>query len=112
MKLLVLIASAMIGMLADAPPCAAYTLNPISRVFAPTGSESTQFFEVANPGGQRVALTVSFLVLERDIDYVETNREADDEFLVYPSQMIVPAGGKQVIRVTWLGTANPTQELA
>ena len=55
---------------------------------------------------------MSFSSLERDIDYVETNHDADDEFMVYPSQMIVPAGGKQTIRVTWLGTVKPSQELA
>jgi fimbrial chaperone protein len=111
MKRLILIAAAMTGAL-GAAPCAAYTLKPISRVFAPSGSEATQFFEVANPGRERVALTVSFATLERDVDYVETNHDADDEFLVYPPQMIIAPGGKQTIRVTWLGAPTPAQELA
>ena len=41
---------------------------------------------------------------------VETNRDADEEFLAYPAQVIVPANGKQTIRVTWLGAAKLTRE--
>ena len=111
MKPLIL-AVAAVTVAIGATPCAAYTLDPISRVFTPSGSESTQFFEIGNPGTERVALVVSFATLERDLDYVETNHDADDEFLVYPTQMIVAAGGKQTVRVTWLGTPRPAQELA
>jgi fimbrial chaperone protein len=111
MKSLILIVAVVTGAL-GAAPCAAYSLDPISRVFAPSGSQSTQFFEVTNRGHERVALVISLATLERDLDYVETNHDADDEFLVYPAQVIVPAGGKQTIRVTWLGTPKPPHELA
>src|SRR4051794_37884973 len=73
----------------------AYELKPISRVFASSGSNATQSFEVVNDTKERIALTVSFQTLARDEAYVETNRDADDDFLAYPSQMIVSPGGKQ-----------------
>lgn len=90
---------------------AAYKFEPISRVFAPTGSNATQSFEIINSGADRIALTVSMLTLERDEAYVETNRDADDEFLVYPAQIVLSPGKRQTVRVTWLGDAKPTREL-
>jgi fimbrial chaperone protein len=92
-------------------PGHAYELRPISRVFASSGSNATQSFEVVNDTKERIALTVGFQTLERDEAYVESNRDADDDFLAYPSQMIVSPGGKQTVRVTWLGNPTPRQEL-
>lgn len=89
----------------------AYKLEPISRVFAPTGSNATQSFEIINDGAERIALTVSILTLERDETYAEHNRDAEDEFLVYPPQIVLSPGKRQTLRVTWLGDPRPTREL-
>jgi fimbrial chaperone protein len=89
----------------------AYQLNPISRVFAPSGSKANQSFEITNDSAERVALTVSFATLERDESYAETNRDAGDEFLAYPAQMILQPGRRQTLRVTWLGAPDPAREL-
>ncbi len=90
---------------------AAYTLEPISRVFAPAGSGSTQSFQLTNNSAERVAVTVSFATLDLDVDHKETNRAADDDFLVYPPQILLAPNAKQTIRVTWLGTPTPASEL-
>jgi len=90
---------------------ASYQFQPISQVFAPSGSKATQSFELVNNGTDRVALTVSFATLERDERYVESNRDAEDDFLAYPAQMILEPGVRQTVRVTWLGTPNPAREL-
>jgi fimbrial chaperone protein len=90
----------------------AYQLQPISRVFAPVGSKATQSFEVTNDGAGRIALAVSFATLDRDEAYAETNRDASDEFLAYPAQMILEPGARQTVRVTWLGAPDPARELA
>lgn len=91
---------------------AAYQFEPISRVFAPAGSKATQSFEVVNDGAERIAITVSFATLDRDDAYVESNRDAEDEFLAFPAQVIIPPGGKQTVRVTWLGTTKLAREQA
>jgi fimbrial chaperone protein len=112
MKSTVLLVTAFVVVqLVGEPASAAYQLEPISRVFSPSGSKATQSFEVVNGGTERVALMISFATLERDELYVETNRDAEDEFLAYPAQMIVAPGGRQTVRVTWLGTPNPAREL-
>jgi fimbrial chaperone protein len=95
-----------------AAPAAAYQLQPISRVFAPSGSKSMQTFELVNDGSTRIALSISFQTLVRDDNYRETNRDAEDEFLAYPAQLILAPGARQTVRVTWLGTPNPARELA
>lgn len=110
-SLRVLVVAGLLVQLLGEGSSAAYKLEPISRVFAPTGSNATQSFEIINDGAERIALTVSILTLARDEAYVETNRDAEDDFLVYPAQMVLSPGKRQTLRVTWLGTPTPTREL-
>lgn len=106
-----LLAVGLLVLLVDERASEAYKFEPISRVFAPTGSKATQSFEVINDGPDRIALTVSVLTLARDELYVETNKDAEDDFLVYPAQIVLSPGKRQVVRVTWLGTTAPKREL-
>lgn len=108
---LIIAVAAIAVQLVGEPTSAAYQLEPISRVFAPSGSRATQSFDVVNNGAERIALTVSFATLERDDNYVESNRNAEDEFLAYPSQIILAPGKTQTIRVSWLGAPDPAREL-
>lgn len=109
---LLMIGVAVAVQLAGETDSAAYKLEPISQVFEPTGSKATRSFELVNSGAERVALTISFATLERDGSYVETNRDADDEFLAYPAQLVLAPGARQTVRVTWLGSPQPAHELA
>lgn len=88
----------------------AYRMTPISRVFAPAGSNATQTFELDNNETDRIALTVSVQTLARDELYNETNQDADDEFLIYPPQIILSPGKRQTVRVTWLGDPKLARE--
>lgn len=90
----------------------AFRLEPISRVFDPTGSGATQSFIIHNTSSERIAIEVSISTLQRDDDYRESNRPADDDFLVYPSQVIVAPGARQTVRVKWLGDPAPRAERA
>jgi fimbrial chaperone protein len=111
MKVAFLMVAALFVHLAGERVGDAYNLEPISRVFAPAGSGSTQSFQLTNSGTERVALTVSFTTLELDADHAETNRGADDDFLVYPPQILLAPNSKQTVRVTWLGSPTPASEL-
>jgi fimbrial chaperone protein len=46
------------------------------------------------------------------LDGTEINTDADDQFLIYPPQLVIPPGEQQAVRVTWLGDPKPTKELA
>jgi fimbrial chaperone protein len=112
MKLALIIVAAVFVQLVDAGDADAYKLEPISRVFAPSGSNSSQSFELTNSSSERVAVMISFATLELDADHKESNRPADDDFLVYPAQILLPPNGRQTVRVTWLGSPTPASELA
>lgn len=99
-----------VALLASATSAEAFTLDPISRIFDTSGSKATQTFVITNPSSKPIAVEVSIATLERDLDYRETNRPADDEFLIYPPQIIVKPGARQTVRVQWLGDPDPASE--
>ena len=108
-RLLVLAA---LVLLAWSPAAHAFRFEPISRVFEPSGSRATQSFIIHNTSSERIAVEVSIGTLERNVDYKESSRPADEDFLVYPSQVIVGPGSRQTIRVKWLGDPDPASERA
>lgn len=106
---LVLAALALLSVPASAH---AFSFEPISRVFDPSGSRATQTFVIHNTSPDRIAIEVTVGTLARDLDYVESSRPADAEFLVVPSQVIVGPGKRQTVRVKWLGDPAPRSERA
>ncbi len=93
-------------------PALAFKLDPISRVFEPAGAGATQSYQVINDSAEQIAVELSMVERKISLDGEETTESADDDFLVYPSQMILPPQGVQSVRVTWLGNPNPEKELA
>lgn len=99
-------------LLSSISPTLAFQLLPISRVFEPAGSGATQSYQVVNDGKEPVAVEISLTDRKVDLDGKESNKKADDDFLVYPPQMVIPPGKTQIVRVTWMGNPNPEKELA
>lgn len=93
-------------------PALAFRLEPISRVFEPAGAGATQSYEVINDSAEQIAVEVSMAERKISLEGQETTESADDDFLVYPSQIVLPPQGVQSVRVTWLGNPNPEKELA
>ena len=93
-------------------PVLAFKLEPISRVFEPAGTGATQSYQVINDTSEQIAVEISMAQRKMSLEGKETTEKADDDFLVYPSQIVLPPGGVQSVRVTWLGTPNPAKELA
>ena len=98
--------------LANVSPALAFQLIPMSQVLAPVGNSSTKSYEVANNSDERVAVEVSIVKRHMDIDGQESYEPAEEDFLIYPSQMILEPQSVQTVRVTWLGDPSPSQELA
>lgn len=105
---------ALVAMLAlsDMRAALAFQLSPISQVFEPIGEESTQSYEVINNTDESIAVEVSMVVREMNLHGEESYTPAEDDFLIYPPQMILAPDEVQTVRVTWLGDPEPTQELA
>lgn len=93
-------------------PGNAFKLEPISRTFKPVGSGSTQSYEIFNPSNERVAINISMVHRLVNKAGQESHRPADDDFLVYPPQILLEPNAMQTVRVTWVGESEPTQELA
>ena len=92
-------------------PALAFKLDPISRVFEPAGAGATQSYQVVNDTSEQIAVEISMVERKISLDGEETTQKADDDFLVYPSQMLLSPGAVQSVRVTWLGNPNPEREL-
>ncbi len=99
-------------LLGNIQPSFAFKVMPISRTFTPTGSEATQSYDLVNDKPETEAIEMSVVKREMDLDGNETYIPADDDFLIYPSQIILKAGTTQTVRVTWVGEPDPKQELA
>lgn len=93
-------------------PAMAFQFKPMSQVFAPSGTNATRAYEVVNDKEDRIAVEVTVVERHMTLDGEETYQPAEDDFLIYPSQMILEPGAIQVVRVSWLGDPNPAQELA
>jgi len=93
-------------------PASAFQLRPMSREFTPSGNGSTQSYDIVNDSTEPLAVEMSMFSRQMDVDGVETQTKADDDFLIYPSQIVLKPGETQTVRVTWLGNPQPATELA
>jgi len=93
-------------------PAFAFKLLPISRTFTPTGSGATQSYQIVNDKSERLAVQISMVKRQMDLAGQESYPEADDDFLVYPPQILLEPQQTQTVRVTWLGDPKPAKELA
>lgn len=89
-----------------------FNLEPIQVEFTPSGSLATQSFMFTSTGDKPVAIQLGMVTREISLDGTEINTDADDQFLIYPPQLVIPPGEQQAVRITWLGDPIPTKELA
>lgn len=89
-----------------------FSFTPISRDFAPSGDGATQTFRVDNPGNTTIAVKISMVTRTMNEDGTETNTDASDQFIVFPSRLVVRPGQSQAVRVQWKGPADIKSERA
>jgi fimbrial chaperone protein len=79
---------------------------------APKGEGASQVFRVVNEGEETVAIQLSTWRRSLDRDGVETRADAEEEFSIFPPQIVLGPKETRSVRVQWLGSAVPPQELA
>ena len=88
------------------PMAWAMRVSPMVSELTTSGAGSTARIEVGNVGS--AALPFETLITRLDIDadgnMIET--PADENFLVFPPQGLVPVRGRQVVRLQWVGDTN------
>lgn len=90
----------------------AFQLNPISQEFSPVGKQATKSYRITNPKREPIAIDIAVFKRLLSNSGQETLQPADEDFIVYPPQLIVPPLATQVVRVTWVGETKPDSELS
>jgi fimbrial chaperone protein len=105
-----------IGLSLPSPPStlaqSSFQILPTTAKLAPVGGGSTSAFLIRNTTQELLALEISFLARQIDLDGNESTAPAEDDFLVYPPQILLRPGESQTVRITWVGDPQPSQSLA
>ncbi len=113
MKLKRLAVGLLLGLgISVAPPAFSFQLEPISQTFAPQGSQSTRSYQISNGSDEPIAVEVSVMQREVNADGEETLSPAEENFIVYPTQILMDPLSLQTVRVTWVGDPEPEAELS
>ncbi|RVU84732.1 molecular chaperone [Leucothrix sargassi] len=93
------------------PLASALQMEPLSLVLKPAGAGANQIFSVINESDKPIAVQFNMTTREQTGNE-EVRKPADDQFVIYPPQTIIPAKTAQKVRVQWLGESNLQEEKA
>ena len=87
------------------PWCAfAYTVAPNHLALRPAGAESSGFLQLENKGAKPAAVEITVHEVHKDLDGENiTGNAGDDDFIIYPSQLILVPGDEASVQVRWIG---------
>lgn len=81
----------------------AMRVSPMVSELTTTGAGSAARIEVGNVGSAALPFETMITRIEVDADGDIVETPADEDFLVFPPQGLVPVRGRQVVRVQWVG---------
>lgn len=90
----------------------AISFTPIEMDFAPTGRGSTQIFRLENTTPEPVAVEISMKSRLMKLNGEDDLQDAEDQFNVFPSQVVMQPGQVQSVRVQYIGAAALDRERA
>ncbi|MFZ4164787.1 hypothetical protein [Brevundimonas sp. NPDC058933] len=91
------------GLLVVSAAAWAMRVSPMVSELTTTGAGSAARIEVGNIGSAALPFETLITRMEVDADGNIIETPADEDFLVFPPQGVVPVGGRQVVRVQWVG---------
>ncbi len=94
--------------------CAAHAISftPIEVDFSPSGRAATQVFRLENTTAEATAVEVSVKSRKMERNGEDALGDADDQFSIFPAQVVLQPGQVQTIRVQYTGPANIDSERA
>ena len=95
-----------------ASPALAFKISPFNAEMAPAGPRARLDYLVENDSSEPTAVQIGVVRREQAEDGTETLSQADDQFLIFPAQLILLPKEKRIVRVQWLGPVKPEKELA
>jgi fimbrial chaperone protein len=92
----------------------AYTVTPNLLILRPSGGESSTFLHLENKGQKAAAIEITINEHHKDLDgnTVADGRQADDDFIIYPAQLVMLPGDEVNAQLRWVGDAAPGAERA
>ena len=81
----------------------AISVEPMVFELEPIGVQSSENLRIQNPSSGPITMEITAESLDFDESGNEVNTPAEDDFLIYPPQVIIPAGGAQVVKVKYVG---------
>lgn len=99
----VALAAVLIGGLLMSQSAEAMRVSPMVSELTTTGAGSAARIEVGNIGSAAMPFETTITQIEMDENGALTETPADESFLVFPPQGLVPTNGRQVVRVQWIG---------
>ena len=94
------------------PGLFAFSFEPITQDFSPSGEGSSHVFRVVNTTEERIAVRVSIRPRRIEPNGAEIQGKESDEFVIYPRQMLLDPGARRSVRVAWRGSDSPSAELS
>ena len=88
----------------------AFKFEPIIQDFTPSGINSRRSFLITNSDSEPIAVKISMVYRDMDLNGKEALTDASDVFFIFPSQLIVQPESNQIVRVQWLGNSTVTTE--
>ena len=90
----------------------AYTVEPSVLALGP-GRDASAFLRLVNREARPAAVEIVVNEFSRDLDGRGVpGREADGQFIIYPSQLVLLPGDEVRVQVRWIGTRAPATEQA
>lgn len=91
----------------------AFEMTPLSVTLDVEGKQASTFLKLSNPHDKPKAIQVSMVTRNPDLyDDESSNEDAEDEFIVYPSQVILAPNSTKLCKVTYVGPTNVEREQA
>jgi fimbrial chaperone protein len=90
-----------------------YTVTPNLLTLRTTGDESSAFLELENKEMKAAAVEITIQEHHKDIDGKTVGgKEADDDFIIYPSQLVMIPGDEVGVQLRWIGEPALSAERA
>lgn len=101
------LAAALILIWAPISDALAMRVSPMVVEMSSIGSDAVTRIEVQNVNQSKLAFETRIYRMNYDDKGNVVETPADDRFLVFPPQGVLPPGGRQVVRLQWVGPAEP-----
>jgi P pilus assembly chaperone PapD len=94
---------------------ASFSVTPQIITLEPTGRKSQAWVSVSHSGDSDLPMAIELRIIKRDMDISGhisyASDETDENFVIYPAQMILYPGEMQMVYIQWAGNTHPEKEL-